>query len=98
MPTPRNCSAHVLVDDLLYVIGGRNEVVGEVDAVEMYAPLTDQWETVVPMRQKRYGPVACASRDGFIYVFGGFNSRRIVESVERYEPKANTWTEVSCLQ
>lgn len=95
MSFPRRFTAHVVLSDRLYVIGGYDDKNMVLNLVESYNPLIDKWKTLMPMRYKRYTPAACVS-NGFIYVLGGLdNAENPIRSIERYEPRENTWTEVS---
>ncbi|MGY0385592.1 Kelch repeat-containing protein [Nocardioides sp. WG-D5] len=101
-PTLRNSAASAVVDDRIYVIGGREFSLAEdgsavqenVATVEAYDPATDEWETVAPLPEAR-GGLAAAVHDGSIYVFGGeqHNPAPLVyDDVWRYDPEADEWT------
>lgn len=96
MSLPRRFSAHVVLSDRLFVIGGNVEQNQNVNSVENYDPLTDKWESVAPMQHIRSGAAACVAK-GFIYVFGGWDAKHLLQSMERYEPGENTWTKVGCI-
>jgi N-acetylneuraminic acid mutarotase len=69
----------------IYFVGGYNG--SAMNLVESYDPSTDQWSTVQPMSQARYGS-ACSVLDGKIYAIGGLN----LSTVEIYDPASDTWT------
>jgi hypothetical protein len=46
---------------------------------------------VAPLRNKR-SVCGVAAFQGKVYVVGGYNGERAVESVEVFDPQANTWT------
>lgn len=101
MSTRRYTAAHAVLAGRLYVIGGWNLDAQYINSVERYNPLVDRWETVAPMCRSRDGAAACVLH-GFIYVFGGNEKRegymrRKTYSIERYDPGANSWTEVSLI-
>lgn len=53
-----------------------------------------QWHTVAPLKQKRSvcGVAALGSK---MYVVGGYNGERAVETVEEFDPTTNTWKNVA---
>jgi N-acetylneuraminic acid mutarotase len=88
-PTLRNSAASAVVDDRIYVMGGR-----EFSLAEVYDPATDAWETVAPLPEAR-GGLAAAVHDGSIYVFGGEQHNPdplVYDDVWRYDPEADEWT------
>jgi N-acetylneuraminic acid mutarotase len=101
-PTQRNSAASAVVDDRIYVMGGREFSLAEdgsavqenVATVEVYDPATDAWETVAPLPEAR-GGLAAAVHDGSIYVFGGEQHNPdplVYDDVWRYDPEADEWT------
>lgn len=93
MPTARHHAASAVVDGKIYVIGGRiGEELNNVDLIEMYDPVRNNWTTdLEPMPSKRSG-IAAASVNGFIYVLGGEQNQGAFSENERYDPRNNTWT------
>jgi N-acetylneuraminic acid mutarotase len=69
----------------IYFVGGYNG--SGMDLVESYDPSTNNWLTLQPMSQARYGP-SCSVLDGKIYAIGGFG----LSTVEIYDPLTNIWT------
>lgn len=94
MSFARHKAAHTVLSGRLFVIGGDDEQGTDLKSVEHFDPSTNEWQTVAPMRQKRYSPAACVSH-GFIYVFGGYGDGVPLSSVERYDSRQNSWTEVT---
>jgi N-acetylneuraminic acid mutarotase len=103
-PTLRNSAASAVVDDRVYVIGGREFSLAEdgsavqenVATVEAYDPATDEWETLAPLPEAR-GGLAAAAHDGSIYVFGGEQHNPdplVYDDVWRYDPETDEWTAV----
>lgn len=73
MPTPRSGIAGAVVRGCLYVLGGEgnpNHPLGIYPQTEGYNPLTDRWETLVPMPTPRHGMGAAVIGDK-IYVPAG---------------------------
>ena len=64
MPTAREHLTSAVVDNKLYVIGGRQADNGSpkvnFDRVEMYNPLNDSWTVLEQMPTKRSGIASCS--------------------------------------
>ena len=93
MPTPRHHAASTVVDDKLFIIGGR--IVGLYPIVnsnlnERYDPKEDKWRTLESMPFKRSG-ISSASINGSIYVFGGEDVIKTFNNNEKYDVKSNKW-------
>nr|XP_046219508.1 kelch-like protein 9 [Oncorhynchus gorbuscha] len=87
------------VGDRLYVMGG-NHFRGSSDYddvlnCEFYSPEVDQW-TVVAAMPRGQSDVGVAVLQGHIYVVGGYswNSRCMVDIVQRYDPEKDEWDRV----
>ncbi|XP_026151044.1 kelch-like protein 9 [Mastacembelus armatus] len=87
------------VGDRLYVMGG-NHFRGSSDyddvlSCEYYSPETDQWTVVAPMPRGQ-SDVGVTVFKGQIYVVGGYswNSRCMVDIVQRYDPERDVWDRV----
>lgn len=87
------------VGDRLYVMGG-NHFRGSSDyddvlGCEYYSPETDQWTVVAPMPRGQ-SDVGVTVFNGQIYVVGGYswNSRCMVDIVQRYDPEQDVWDRV----
>ena len=101
MPTRRKGFVTAVVDGEIYIIGGsiQNKKLGKREAtglVEVYDPLTNRWEKRADMPTEREWAKAEVV-NGKIYVLGGEISGpfalgdRLVNSIEEYNPKLNTW-------
>ncbi|OGA41511.1 MAG: hypothetical protein A3G24_00530 [Betaproteobacteria bacterium RIFCSPLOWO2_12_FULL_62_13] len=102
MPTARNHAAVGVVNNKIYIIGGRIGAAfitraSNTDVVEEYDPATDQWGAVkAPMPTAR-SAVAWGTYKGKIYVAGGEERsggpwQRTFRAVEAYDPRTNTWS------
>ncbi|KAM7406922.1 hypothetical protein PAMA_002899 [Pampus argenteus] len=87
------------VGDRLFVMGG-NHFRGSSDyddvlSCEYYSPETNQWTVVAPMPRGQ-SDVGVTVFNGQIYVVGGYswNSRCMVDVVQRYDPEEDVWDRV----
>jgi len=100
MPTTRNHAAAGVVNNKIYIIGGRvgNAFItraSNTDIVEEYDPATDEWGSLkAPMPTARSAS-AWGTYKGRIYVAGGeVRTDRFsgtFRAVEAYEPATNRW-------
>jgi N-acetylneuraminic acid mutarotase len=100
MPTARNHAAIGVVNDKIYVIGGRVgaafvSVSSPTDVVEEYDPATDQWGAVKARMPTPRSAVAWGVHGGRIYVAGGeYQDDKLMaafRALEAYDPAANRW-------
>src|SRR5712692_4872197 len=97
MNTARAGAAAAVIDDGIYVIGGRQSTGGPcsggpyLTTVEKYDVDTNTWSTVAQLPTPRYD-LAAVAHGGKIYVFGGCNSTGVTGEVDMYDPQTNTWT------
>jgi N-acetylneuraminic acid mutarotase len=101
MPTARNHAAIGVVNNKVYVIGGRIgaafiSVASNTDIVEEYDPATDQWGAIKARMPTPRSAVAWGVHNNRIYVAGGeFQDDRLMaafRALEAYEPATNRWT------
>lgn len=101
MPTARNHAAVGVVNDKIYVIGGRLGAgfitrASNTDIVEAYDPATDQWGALLAPMPTARSAVAWGTHKGKIYVAGGEVRNATLSAtyraVEAYEPASNRWT------
>ncbi|XP_029318753.1 LOW QUALITY PROTEIN: kelch-like protein 29 [Cottoperca gobio] len=90
--TVARCRHNSLVyDGKLYNIGGLG-VSGNLDHVERYDTVTNQWETVSPLPKPVHSAAATVC-GGKVYVFGGVNEAgRSAGVLQSYVPQSNTWS------
>uniref|UniRef100_A0A3B4BIB8 BTB domain-containing protein n=1 Tax=Periophthalmus magnuspinnatus TaxID=409849 RepID=A0A3B4BIB8_9GOBI len=87
------------VGDRLYVMGGNHfrgcSDYDDVLSCEYYSPATDQWTVVAPMPRGQ-SDVGVTVFNGQVYVVGGYswNSRCMVDIVQRYDPEKDVWDRV----
>jgi N-acetylneuraminic acid mutarotase len=102
MPTARNHASVGVVNNKIYVIGGRIGAAFITKAlntgiVEEYDPATDQWGVVKAGMLNPRSASAYGTYKGKIYVAGGEERsngpwQRTFRAVEAYDPRTNTWS------
>ncbi|HLP40540.1 MAG TPA: kelch repeat-containing protein, partial [Fibrobacteria bacterium] len=97
----RNAREHVkgvVVDSLIYVIGGHSKPGSQKinqASVEAYSPRGDKWYDKGSMPTPR-GGLGVANLGGKIYVFGGEGADfRLFSQVDRFDPATGQWTKVN---
>jgi N-acetylneuraminic acid mutarotase len=101
MTTVRAGAAAAVIDDAIFVIGGRQSIGGPcsggpyLTTVEKYDVDTNTWSTVAPLLNGR-SDLAAVAHGGKIFVFGGCTGAVSAPSfsgeVDMYDPQTNTWT------
>ncbi len=101
MPTARAGAAAAVIDDGIFVIGGRQSTSGPcsggpyLQTVEKYDIDTDTWSAVAPLLTPR-SDLAAVAHGGKIFVFGGCtgtaSAPSVTGEVDMYDPQTNTWT------
>ncbi|XP_062412382.1 kelch-like protein 26 isoform X3 [Sardina pilchardus] len=95
MNEPRVLHAMIGAGGRVYALGGRMDHVDrcfDVLAVESYAPESDQWTTLSPMRAGQ-SEAACCLLAGKIYVVGGYNwhLNNVTSIVQVYNTETDEW-------
>jgi len=101
MPTARAGAVAAVIDDGIFVIGGRQSTGGPcsggpyVGTVERYDIDTNSWSTVAPLPSPR-SDLAAVAHGGKVFVFGGCtgtaSAPSVTNEVDMYDPNTNTWT------
>lgn len=87
------------VGEHLYVMGGNHfgssSDYDDVLSCEFYSPAADQWTAVAAMPRGQ-SDVGVTVFQGSVYVVGGYswNSRCMVDIVQRYDPEQDVWDRV----
>ena len=91
-PTPVRDVKAVLIGEKIYIPGGMLANGLPSDVLEIYDPREDTWEkgSALPQAISAY---ALADFEGQLYLFGGWNGERALDSVYIYDPDENTWRE-----
>lgn len=93
MPVPSGWSASVVQHDKIYVFGGATKDREHVDVLQIYDPVSDQWDLSksTPLNL-RYEHAACAV-NGKIYTFGGAAEYpdQVNDNIKVYDPETDIW-------
>ena len=93
MPTPREHLASGVIDNTIYVIGGRQRsLTSNMNTNEAYNAIEDKWFKKTPMPSKR-GGITAASIENSIFVFGGETPTKTFDNNEQYIITNDTWVE-----
>ncbi len=96
MPTPRFGMASVVVDSLIYLIGGSTASSGNTNQVVQFNPADYSWSILPePMNYSRISAMAGVP-DGQLVVAGGFYYGPIA-AVEQYLPGTSSWQNLNSL-
>jgi N-acetylneuraminic acid mutarotase len=90
LPQQRAGAACAVVNDSVYVIGGRGSSSVQYKTTYVYDPIGDSWTTKADMPTAR-GHISAAIVNGIIYVFGGWVGSTASNAVEAYNPVSDTW-------
>jgi len=100
MPTSRDHAFSGVVNNKIYVIGGRIgagniPATSNIDIVEEYDPATNLWGSIKDRMPTPRSGGGAATYNGKIYVGGGeLQSRQLAaafRALEAYDPASNTW-------
>ena len=86
-----DCQAAV-IGEKIYVPGGLLKDGQPSDALEVYNPRLNTWEkkASLPMPLSGYALVA---QEGSLYLFGGWDGKKVSGSVFKYDPSEDRWSE-----
>lgn len=89
LPTRRCRSGIVVLNGLIYAIGGFNGQC-RVRTVDLFDPKLNQWTQCASLEVKRSTLGACVL-DGLIYAVGGFDGLLGLQTAEVYNPITRSW-------
>jgi len=90
LPTPRHgCTACVLQDARVMVVGGSDENLGPMRTVETWEPSTGAWRKTTSTFGEHANAAVCTLPDGRVLVAGGHGGGR---STEVYDPQMDSWS------
>lgn len=80
----------VVIGEKIYVPGGVKADGSLTNVVEVFNPRKNEWESCaeLPLSISAYG---LASYEGQIYLFGGWDSQKPLDTVWRYDPTTDSW-------
>jgi DNA-binding CsgD family transcriptional regulator len=90
-PTPVANVSAVVISDTVIVPGGYTAAGVPTAIVERYDPAADSWSTLAPLPAPRFA-YAIAAYQNRVYVMGGWDGQRYVDTVFMYDAAANRWT------
>ncbi len=90
-PTPVDDVRMVVLGEKLYIPGGRLADGSLSEAVEVYDPINDRWESAASLPEARSG-YALAAFEGRMYLFGGWDGNQLVDTVWMYDPEEDRWS------
>ena len=90
LPQPLAGSGCAVINDTIYVIGGRDTQGNRYNTNYIYDPPSDSWSQRAPMPTPR-AHVGAGVVNGKIYVIGGWTGPTASNVVEEYDPVANVW-------
>lgn len=96
-PTAVSNVGAAVVDGLVYVPGGLDEKNTVRDILEVYDPRHDMWLAATPLPVPLCAYAIAATEDGF-YLFGGWDGRRYLDTVYRYQVSTATWSREASLK
>lgn len=101
MKTARSTAGVTVFQGKVFAVGGREASLCH-KTVEYYDPNTGLWRFIAPMNKRR-GSVSVATLHSYLYAFGGHDAPLSspaclrTNTIERYDPKADTWTIIATL-
>ncbi len=90
-PTPVANVSAVVISGTVIVPGGYTAAGVPTAIVEAYQPISDTWTTLAPLPAPRFAYAIAAYRNR-VYVIGGWDGQRYVDTVFVYDAAANRWT------
>jgi len=95
-PTPVTDVQGALIGERVFIPGGSTAEGTPTDALEIYDPRQDAWETgaSLPIALSAY---ALVDFEGQLYLFGGWDGAKVLDTVLIYDPMADLWREGSLM-
>ena len=84
MSGPRYSACSVIIDNEMWVMGGRDDDGNALATVEVYSPKTNSWRSCTPMSQRRHGAVAGVVGGRLVVAGGVCDGVGLLTSAEAY--------------
>ena len=95
LPSPRAQLGLQTIGNAVYAVGGHGGLLPQwASTVWAYDALTNEWSPRQPMAMAR-AFAATTVVDGALWVAGGENVERALDTLERYDPLTDTWRTVT---
>ena len=94
LQTPRSELAVVVLNNVIYAIGGADSDGNSLNSMEFYNAEDDRWYYTAAMNDARVG-LAAATHRGEVVVLGGMLGLQegyLLDSIESYNPATDRWT------
>ncbi|KAL3309813.1 Kelch-like protein 2 [Cichlidogyrus casuarinus] len=93
MPMATSCGAAAVLNNLIYVTGGLNELSFPETSVKLFDPTTWQWRVDISVQSTSFEhyDAPLMAFNGSLYIAGSSFSRCQNTRVEKYDPATNTW-------
>jgi len=90
-PIPVSEVNAAIIGGLVYIPGGCFKTGGATDVLEVYDPIQDHWQerAKLPVTVCRY---ALVSFEGHLYLFGGWDGAKYLDTVLIYDPSRDVWS------
>jgi DNA-binding CsgD family transcriptional regulator len=92
-PTPVTDAGAAAIGGMIYVPGGKTASGKPTDTNEIYDPNTDQWSSGIPLPMA-LSAYALTTYEGRIYLFGGWDGSKLVNSAYVFDYREKTWSEL----
>jgi N-acetylneuraminic acid mutarotase len=97
MPTDRKGMSAAVLDNKIWVIGGKQMWQNALNVVEVYDPSTDSWNTQISNISHARENATAEEWNGKIYLFGGRNNHNLISEVEVYDPGIGSWQTITTI-
>jgi len=95
-PTAVANASAASVGNMIYVPGGYDATGRVLDALEVYDVATETWIQGLSLPEPRCAYALATIRER-VYLFGGWDGRRYVDTVFRYDPVTARWDELGSM-
>jgi Tol biopolymer transport system component len=83
-----------LDDGRIILVGGKHESkTASTSMVDIFDPISNQWQEAAPMKHARSEPSAVTLTDGRVFVLGSRASAEIAKNAEIYDPVSDSWSD-----